>query len=271
MPIEISHSVKTDIGLKRTTNEDCFLAEPALGLYVVCDGMGGSNAGEIASAMAVNTIRRTLATSLFSDGSSSSSGQQCSVPCEYDRLAAAIRSANQAIHHESWSQAGLTGMGTTVVAAYIVGERLFFAHVGDSRLYLFREGSLQVLTQDHSWVAEQVRNGGMTEREAECSPKRHIITRALGIESAVEVDIGDIVLLSGDRLLCCSDGLTRGVRSEEIGDVLGHCLNIAYAADCLVAMANQAGGDDNTTVLIVSVESMRLWQRIRQDWLLPNA
>src|SRR5215470_3703469 len=176
MAIETCHYAKTDIGLKRDRNEDRFCADHDLGLYVVCDGMGGENAGEVASTLAVNTIQAYMA---------------------------------DTVRHTDLQFIG--PYDATVVAAYLSSEILSIAHVGDSRLYLARNSTIQALTTDHSWVAEQVLNGFLTHEEAEHSARKNVITRALGVDNAVEVELGEVAVMPGDVLLLCSDGLTRSV------------------------------------------------------------
>lgn len=262
------HSVRSDVGLKRMHNEDRYLADPALGIYVVCDGMGGGNAGEVASTLAIETIHAQLRTvrqdddrvSVLSDGNLSPNTH---------RLAGAIRAANEAIHEASWTNPSYAGMGTTIVAAYLSKNLLSIAHVGDSRLYLIRNGQIEPLTADHSWVAEQVRRGLMTEDEAERSSKRNIVTRALGVERIVDVELGEIPVRHGDRFLLCSDGLTRGVQAPEILRAVEAASDIEDSADRLLAMANEAGGDDNVTVLLLGLfdeAASPFWRRLTQRW-----
>jgi PPM family protein phosphatase len=214
------HSAKSDTGLKRPHNEDRYVADPPLGLYVVCDGMGGGNAGEIASALAVEAIHAHLAEAVRHADLPLIGPCDATVSAPANRLASAIRAANDVVHRESWSRPDYAGMGTTVVAALLREEVLAIAHVGDSRLYLVRNGTIQALTTDHSWVAEQILKGLMTEEEAEGSPRRNIVTRALGVESSVDVELTEVPVKSGDMLLLCSDGLTRGVRPDDILHIL---------------------------------------------------
>ena len=264
------HSAKSDTGLKRPHNEDCFVVDPELGLYVVCDGMGGSNAGEIASALAVKAIHAHLAEAATNPDLPLIGPRDPTMSAAANRLASAIRAANEVIHRESWSRPDYEGMGTTVVAARLSGEMLAIAHVGDSRLYLVRDGILQALTTDHSWVAEQILKGVMTEEEAERSPRRNIVTRALGVDSSVEVELTEVPVKSGDLLLLCSDGLTRGVRPNEILQVLSGSEDLPTLSDRLIAMANEAGGDDNTTVVVVALRNALhagLWERLKQRFV----
>lgn len=269
MAIEPLHSAKTDIGRKRPHNEDSFLADRTLGLYIVCDGMGGGNAGEVASRMAIDTIHAYMKEA----GSGGKSADQVdpNLSQAANQLANAIRVANETIHKASWNSPKYAGMGTTVVAALLSDNYLSIAHVGDSRLYMHRNGALQALTDDHSWVAEQVAQGFMSEEEAERSPKRNIVTRALGIESTVQIDVTEVPVFKGDQLLLCSDGLTRGVRSPEILQILTQREDLAAKTDQLIALANEAGGDDNITVLLVSIQgnaTRRFWDRLRERWFL---
>lgn len=271
MTIETLHSVRSDIGRKRAHNEDCFAVDPALGLYVICDGMGGGNAGEIASHMAIEAILIHLKAAIATPDLELIGPVDPNLSASTNQLASAIRAANVAVHKASWQHAKYAGMGTTVVAIRLVNHYLSIAHVGDSRLYLVRDGSIQALTSDHSWVAEQVAQGRMSEEEAERSPRRNIVTRALGVESTVEIDLAEIPLFDGDLLLLCSDGLTRGVRSKDILHALQLDGDLEAKTEQLVSMANEAGGDDNITVLLVAVQrgaTVRIWQRIRQRWFL---
>jgi PPM family protein phosphatase len=269
--VETLHSAKSDIGLKRARNEDCFLAEQALGLYVVCDGMGGGNAGEVASRMAIDIIHAQVNAFAQDPAIPMIGPLDSNLSQTTNQLASAIRSANNAIHQVSWTNPKYAGMGTTVVAARLADHYLSIAHVGDSRLYLIRDGVIHALTTDHSWVAEQVAQGYMTEEEAERSPRRNIVTRALGVEQSVDIDLAEIPVLNGDQLLLCSDGLTRGVHSGDILTTLDPAEDLGAKTDRLVSLANQAGGDDNVTVLLVSIQrgtADGLWHRIKQHFFL---
>jgi protein phosphatase len=266
--IDRLHFAKSDIGRKRPHNEDCFVADSSIGLYVVCDGMGGGNAGEIASRMAIETILTHIRSA---DGPPDLGADDPNLTPATNRLAHAIRAANAAVFRASWEHPKYAGMGTTVAAARLFRHTVSIAHVGDSRVYLIRNGIMQALTVDHSWVAEQVAQGYMTEEEAEHSPRRNIVTRALGVESTVEIDVAELPLMSGDLLLLCSDGLTRGVPCSEILRTLEREGNLGEKTDRLIALANDAGGEDNITVLLVAVEggsAGRLWHRIKQRWFL---
>lgn len=270
LALERSHSVKSDTGLKRPHNEDRFVADPQLGLYVICDGMGGNNAGEIAGALAVRTIHVYLAETAKDADLPFVGPYHASMSAHANRLASAIHVANHAIHRESWSRPEYAGMGTTVVAALVHEDVVAIAHVGDSRLYLVRNGAIQSLTADHSWVAEQVQKGFITEEEAERSPSRNIVTRALGVEVTVDVELIEVPVKSGDRLLLCSDGLTCAVHPKDILPVLSGSEDLTAMSERLIAMANEAGGDDNTTVIVVALGGEfqgGLWERLKNRFV----
>jgi PPM family protein phosphatase len=246
------------------------VVDQTLGLYVVCDGMGGGNAGEVASALAVERIQTHLVEAARRADLPLVGPCDATVSAPANRLASAIRAANEAVHRESWSRPDYAGMGTTVVAALILEEVLTIAHVGDSRLYLIRNGTIQALTTDHSWVAEQILKGFITEEEAERSPRRNIVTKALGIESSVDVELTEVPVKSGDMLLLCSDGLTRGVHPNDILHTLSGSEDLPAMSDRLIVMANEAGGDDNTTVVIVALRDelhLGLWERLKQRFV----
>jgi protein phosphatase len=270
--VERLHFAKSDIGRRRPQNEDCFEADPSLGLYVVCDGMGGGNAGEVASRMAIETIVAYVR-SAAAEGASAAGTvpDDPNLTSATNQLAQAIRAANATVFRASWEHPKFAGMGTTVAAARLSGHTLSIAHVGDSRVYLMRDGAMQALTADHSWVAEQVAQGYMTEEEAERSPRRNIVTRALGVESTVEVDVAELPVSHSDLLLLCSDGLTRGVSCLEIQRILANNGDLREKTDRLIALANDAGGDDNITVMLINVEgeaTARFWHRLKQRWFL---
>lgn len=246
------------------------MADPLLGLYVVCDGMGGGNAGEIAGALAVEAIQAHLAEAARHADLPLIGPCNATVSEPANRLASAIRAANDAVHRESWSRPDYAGMGTTVVAALLREEVLTIAHVGDSRLYLVRNGTIQALTTDHSWVAEQILKGFITEEEAERSPRRNIVTRALGVESSVDVELTEVPVKGGDVVLLCSDGLTRSVHPIDILHILSGSEDLHTMSDRLIAMANEAGDEDNTTVVIVALRyelQAGLWERMKKRFV----
>jgi serine/threonine protein phosphatase PrpC len=267
MALTILHGALSDVGRKRPHNEDRYCVDSELGLFVVCDGMGGGNAGEVASALAVDTIHRHCLEAAADPALPIIGEPDATVSATTNRLASAIRLANAVVHRSAMEHRERSGMGTTVVAALYDEPLLSFAHVGDSRLYLCRDRTIRPLTADHSWVAEQVRQGFLSEEEAERSPRRNIVTRALGAEATVDVSLGELPLFPGDVLLLCSDGLTKDVRPSRICGVLHEAENVEAAARRLIALANEAGGEDNTTVVVLAVREQHhagLWERLRQ-------
>jgi serine/threonine protein phosphatase PrpC len=228
MKIEVGSA--TDIGRVRERNEDSVLVNPPL--YVVADGMGGHRGGQVASQVALEAME-----GLATEGRGS--------------LADHVRRANRAVWDRSVEDERLSGMGTTLTAAQIDGASALIAHVGDSRAYLLRDGSLQQLTTDHTLVARMVKSGEITEAEAEVHPHKNVLTRALGTDEEVEVDEDSIALVDGDRLLLCSDGLTGMVTEDQIQAILENSDQPQQAADRLVKAANRAGGIDNITVVVL--------------------
>ncbi|HEY5317599.1 MAG TPA: Stp1/IreP family PP2C-type Ser/Thr phosphatase [Solirubrobacteraceae bacterium] len=228
----------THTGLQRRENEDSVLASPPV--FVVADGMGGAQAGEVASKIAVDAF----AEGLPEDGSPE------------ERLAAVALRANRRIYELSQSESERAGMGTTLTAAYLGETDLAIAHVGDSRAYLFRDGELSRLTQDHSLMAELIRRGKLTEEEAADHPQRSIITRALGPEPEVTVDTWTYPVRAGDVILLCSDGLTSMVSEAQVADILRAPGDLERAAQALIDEANRAGGRDNITVILFRLEEV---------------
>jgi PPM family protein phosphatase len=229
---------KTDTGRQRRDNEDSALARAPV--FVVADGMGGAQAGEVASRIAIEAFERGLPDSGTPE----------------QRLATRVREANHQIYERSRADRGRAGMGTTLTAAYLDQSHVAVAHVGDSRAYLYRDGTLQRLTQDHSLVDELVRRGKLTEEQAAEHPQRSIITRALGPEPEVEVDTWSYPARAGDVVLLCSDGLTSMVSEERIAEILAAHHDLGAAADELIREANEAGGRDNITVVLFRVEEL---------------
>jgi PPM family protein phosphatase len=229
---------KTDTGRQRRDNEDNAFARAPV--FVVADGMGGAQAGEVASRIAVEVFQQALPES----GSPE------------ERLASGVRAANRKIYDLSRVEHERAGMGTTLTAAYLDDAQLAIAHVGDSRAYLFRDGSLTRLTQDHSLVEELVRRGKLTEAQAAEHPQRSIITRALGPEPEVEVDTWSYPVRAGDVLLLCSDGLTSMIGEDVVLEVLNSASTLNEAAERLIGEANDAGGRDNITVVLFRLEEV---------------
>ncbi len=229
---------KTDTGRQRRDNEDSAFARAPV--FVVADGMGGAQAGEVASKLAVEAFQRELPP----DGT----------PLE--RLVGCAQAANRRIYEISRTEHERAGMGTTLTAVYLDDSTLAVAHVGDSRAYLFRDGALSRLTQDHSLVEELVRRGKLTEEQAAEHPQRSIITRALGIDPEVEVDTWTYPARAADVVLLCSDGLTSMISEEQIAAVLEQESDLDRAGEELIAAANAAGGRDNITVILFRLEDV---------------
>ncbi len=246
----------TNVGRVRANNEDCFRIVEPLNLFVLSDGMGGEAHGEVASALAVETIvKHCMAPQAPEDKEATVFGDMPATWSEKTRrLFNAVHLANKAIHESAQKNTEQHGMGATVTAIWIDDAKLSLAHVGDSRAYLLRSGSLQQLTSDHSLVAEQVRRGILTPAEAERSEMQSVLLRALGAHPEIEVDAEEQPLFGRDVLLLCSDGLTRMVTEPEIAGTLQSEPDPAKAAEKLVNLANEQGGADNVTVVVVRIE-----------------
>lgn len=245
----------THVGRQRQHNEDTFLVSEDAGLYLVADGMGGHAAGEIASRIAAESVSEFIEHTENEDGT---------WPYAYDesttratnRLTAALKVANTRVLEAMRKDSRLRGMGTTVVACLVDGDCASVAHVGDSRAYLVRDGELSRITDDHSWVFEQVQAGMISADEAERHPLRNVITRALGGALTVVPDASEIQLRAGDVFLLCSDGLTGMVPEDDIRQiVIEHHADLEKACDVLIERANERGGYDNITTVLVRVEA----------------
>jgi len=236
--IRYAAAALSDCGSTRPSNEDAFGVSAEHGVYVVCDGMGGAAAGEVASSMAVDTVMRLL------------SGRDATMRIE-DAVESAIRAANEAIHFRSEHNPQLEGMGTTLVGLLTEGRRVLVFNVGDSRCYRLRNHKLEQISQDHSLVAEQVRMGRITHEEALRSPLRNVITRALGTQKSVEPDMFPLETEVGDIFLLCSDGLTGELPDSLIESMVDADLFLDERCARLVKAANKVGGHDNITCLLV--------------------
>jgi serine/threonine protein phosphatase PrpC len=248
---DIEFGARTDLGRVRENNEDSYLVAPELNLFVLCDGMGGQAFGEVASRTATKAIVEHCRKAESDPSVPLEGARDTALSERSNRLASAIRSANRLVHSMAQEDAAHQGMGATVVAIWIDGERMSLAHVGDSRAYRLRDGHLEQLTQDHSFVAEQVRRGNMTVQEAERSKLQNVLLRALGPDPEIEVEISEHLLCEGDSFLICSDGLTRELSDTQIAGILGEAEVAQEAADHLVQLANQADGGDNITVIVL--------------------
>jgi serine/threonine protein phosphatase PrpC len=234
----------TDVGRRRESNQDSLLVAPERGLYAVADGMGGHAAGEVASHIAIEALSEVLRDVAFlTDHTDSQTAGT--------RLQGAFVEGNQRICDSVVTRGEWRGMGTTIVALVTLGDRAVIGHVGDSRAYLLRDGKLRRLTNDHSWVSEQVRMGLMTDEEAHRHPMRNIVTRALGNRPALDVDINESEAVPADVFLLCSDGLNSMLTDVEITETLqANRQDPETACQKLVEAANAKGGEDNITVIV---------------------
>jgi len=249
MPFTLDYALKTHAGQVRPLNEDAVGADPESGLFILADGLGGYNAGEIASTMAVSTLLAELPAELEAARQSLSAFDPMAIL--RDRLIA----MNSTIFRAALNSSAFEGMATTLVVAWLLGDRLWVAHTGDSRLYRLRDGQLEQLTRDHSFSQELLDAGMVTEEEARLLPAKNLVTRALGASAEVDPEVHDYALQTGDIVMMCSDGLTEMISFAEIGAQLGSYKgDVQEVARRLVDMANEAGGRDNVSVVVVGVQ-----------------
>jgi protein phosphatase len=255
MPVQ--WAATTHPGIRRTSNEDAYCSRPDLGLFIVADGMGGHVAGEVASKIAVDAIEQFI-------GQTAQDDSTLTWPHPIDpilgvdgsRLKSAFHLANRRLADEVAAAVDLRGMATTASTVLLKDERkAMLAHVGDSRIYLFRDNELERMTDDHSWVEEQMRAGLLSPLEARQHPWRNVVTRALSGGDDPEVDVKEVQLQPGDRLLLCSDGLSSVVPDERIEEILRAQPVPTEACQALVDEANGAGGPDNVTTLILQIDA----------------
>jgi protein phosphatase len=244
----LDFALKTHAGLVRPLNEDAIGADPSCGLFVLADGLGGYNAGEVASVMAISAVLDRLSAAL-------SESKAREVPFAPDEaIYDTVGEINATIYNAALNSAAFEGMATTLVIAWFLGTRLWIAHTGDSRLYRFRNGTLEQLTRDHSFSQELLDAGMVTEEEARLLPAKNLVTRALGAAADIEPEIQDVEVADGDRLLLCSDGLTEMVGTYEIAGLLSIGEDdIHETARRLIDLANESGGRDNISVVLVRV------------------
>ena len=251
--MRITAAGRTEVGCVRKHNEDNFLMEPDLGLFVVADGLGGHAAGEVASRIVVDRI---------SDFITNTAERDRTWPVEYEtglsydgnRLKASLLLADQGILDDIRANPERESMGSTVVACLVQGDLATLIHVGDSRAYLLNPGGIQQITQDHSWVAEQVANGILTPEEARRHPFRNVITQALGNGGDLDLAIRELQVKELDRILLCTDGLSGMVQDKEIWEIVQSTSDVEAAADELINRAMENGGEDNITVVIVAFD-----------------
>jgi serine/threonine protein phosphatase PrpC len=256
----IQVAAKTDVGSVRVGNEDSFGYDTGKGIFVVCDGMGGQAAGEVASKIAVDTLLK-----YFHEVPRKAFPFPLTKPAENvseraRALAQAIQLANQAIREAACRDEGQAGMGSTIACVLVDDNFVSIGHVGDSRIYLVREGAIQQLTQDHSLVMQQVRLGLISSEQAEKSKLQNVITRALGSEEMAEPDLDDMIAASDDILMLASDGLTRVLRDQEILAVVTAADDVEHACNNLIQLAKEVGCDDNITCLLIRFVEQRWYQ-----------
>jgi serine/threonine protein phosphatase PrpC len=255
-PLALTWAVSSDPGLRRTSNEDSFCTRPDIGLYIVADGMGGHVAGEVASRVAVDAIQAFIQETAGADKNRTWPFPfDASMSLEANRLKAAFRLANRRIAATIADSEELRGMATTASAMLIHENRACVAHVGDSRVYVMDRSGLRQITHDHSWVEEQVRAGTLTPMAARHHPWRNVVTRALAGGEDPEVDVTEIVPAAGERYLLCSDGLFSVVHDDQIARILAdRASDLDQICHRLIAAANEAGGPDNITTLLLQVD-----------------
>jgi serine/threonine protein phosphatase PrpC len=255
--MRLSWAVRTDPGLRRSSNEDSYCTRDDLGLFIVADGMGGHAAGEVASRLAVETIQTFIAETAGADKNRTWPFPfEPAISLEGNRLKAAFRIANRQLANAMADAADLRGMATTASAVLAGSASACVAHVGDSRVYVMRRGALEQVTSDHSWVEEQVRAGTMTPTAARQHPWRNVVTRALSGGSDPDIDTIEIAPKPGERFLLCSDGLSGVVTHEAIAGILGDAgATLDDICARLIAAANEGGGPDNITALVLEVDA----------------
>jgi PPM family protein phosphatase len=248
MTFSLDFALKTHAGLVRPLNEDAIGADPSYGLFALADGLGGYSAGEVASAMAISAVLHRLPAAL-------EASKQEDVPfAPDDAIYDTVGDINASIFNAALNSAAFEGMATTLVLAWFLGSRLWIAHTGDSRLYRFRAGQLEQLTRDHSFSQELLDAGMVTEEEARLLPAKNLVTRALGASAEIEPEVQDVDVQGGDLLLLCSDGLTEMVGTYEIAGLLSMGEDDLHeAARRLIDLANESGGRDNISVILIQV------------------
>lgn len=236
---------KSDIGKVRTTNQDAYhigKISPDMVWSVVCDGMGGANGGNVASLVAVGAISANMDRNYDPDKSDNNI---------HNLITAAIVNANALVHQKSQQTPDLAGMGTTVVLTVMKNDMVYTAHAGDSRAYHITKSDIHQITKDHTMVQYLVETGELTQDQAKDHPKKHLITRAVGVEEDIHVDYNEIKIKSGDKILVCSDGLTNLVNEDEILGIVNRNNAAVDAIESLIELANERGGNDNITIVIM--------------------
>ncbi len=254
--MKIVCEARSDVGRKRKGNEDSLSLDQEQRLFVLADGMGGHAAGEVASRVAVEAIDEFVRLTGGNQEITWPFGLDESISYDGNRLKTAIRHANRRVLEKVRESAEYEGMATTVAAVLLDGDVANLAHVGDSRIYLWSEGELQQLTSDHSWVNEQIQSGAISAEQARSHPLRNVVTRALGGRAELIVDVQSRRLQPGEVLLLCSDGLTTMISDDEIAGIIGSAQgDLGQAAQALIDEANDRGGEDNITVILLRLEA----------------
>ncbi len=270
MDFTVQVAGKTDVGCVRTNNEYNFGYDTERGIFIVCDGMGGAAAGEVASQLGVSAVL-----SYFRDAATAGAypaferfSEDCSE--QANALGTAILLANRIVYRTGLADVRQTGMGTTIAAVLIGRKTVSIAHVGDSRIYLIRDATLEQLTNDHSLVMERVRRGLMTAEEAAVSEMQNVITRALGAEQEVQPDMADLEVAPGDTLLLSSDGLVRHVTNDQILEIVRNAPSLQAACDSLIEAAKSGGGSDNITCVLVRFRAQTWYQKLFAETAPPR-
>jgi PPM family protein phosphatase len=245
----------SNVGMKRFQNEDSYLINDEIGLYMVADGMGGHLGGEFASKLAVSTVEEVVRNLRLDPETTQIRGVNTEGDNPGRQLVHAIQEAGKRIHDQALYDENLRGMGTTAVAVLFCDPKMYIANVGDSRAYFIRNGKIQQLTEDHSLVSEQVKAGMISASDARGHKLKNIITRSVGYQEQVDIDIVTKGLQVGDKILLCSDGLSNLVEDKEIEEVVDK-YDLREACEKLVNSANSRGGDDNITVILLQVDDI---------------
>jgi protein phosphatase len=252
--VDIELAARTDTGQVRSHNEDFIAINPELGFVILADGMGGYSAGEVASSIATTVIQEMLEEQMpshFKEGHSNRNKHL------HQLVVQAVDRANGSILEAARNEPQFSGMGTTVVVGVFHQDKVIFAHVGDSRAYRFREGALQQITRDHSLLQEQIDAGLITPEAAQHSPNKNLITRAVGVDYEIEIEVHDHAVKQGDIYLLCSDGLSDMLTNQEIASVLANpAMSLDAACEALIASANKHGGKDNISAILAKVTAV---------------
>lgn len=253
--MKFRYAARSDVGIKRAHNEDSFLLNPELGLFVVADGMGGHAGGETASRVAVVTIEQEVLEARRKNAAAFLTPMTLDSAPLADVMRDALEGACAAVFHAARANPGLEGMGTTATAILFQQRFVFAGHVGDSRFYMVRDGAIQQVSEDHSLVQEQVKAGVLTPEQAKSSRFKNIITRSIGFEEDVLVDVMGVELRAGDQVLLCSDGLSNLVEDYEMREIFRTC-TLDEVPQKLIDLANARGGDDNITVVVAQIDEV---------------